>query len=283
MQEKCNGIRVVSEAPESFMSEVVVLIQTVKQEEQLAVYEHMKPPTAEMKAPITWICEHPKIALTLGMFGDHKTAVIRTKKGGNCQSEIAYALNELPNVKLIIAVGFAYGRRKKCSLGDVIVSTTVDGVTELRCENDKTNLGEGTVRYTEVKLSAQTAFAKQEWMDFNCIKTGNRNSVVHAGVILSSPVLLNDRKVLQDFLKNNSRFIGGEMEGQQLALCTHQFLEDNKREVDFIVIKGVADFGDGTKEGNWQLTASLAAAKYAEESLSKTNGQVYKIQGKFLY
>ena len=279
MQEKSNGIRVVSEAPESFMSEVVVLIQTVKQEEQLAVYEHMKPPTAEMKAPITWICEHPKIALTLGMFGDHKTAVIKTKKGGNCQSEVTYALNKLRNVKLIIVVGFAYGKKVKCSLGDVIVSTTVDGVTELRCESNAIHIGEGTVRYTEMKLAARTTFATQNWMKFNCLETGERFSEVHTGVILSAPVLLNDSKVLQDFLKNNSRFIGGEMEGQQLALCTHQFLEENKREVDFIVIKGVADFGDGTKKGNWQLTASLAAAKYAEESLRKTNGQTYKIQG----
>ena len=55
-------------------------------------------------------------------------------------------------------------------------------------------------------------------------------------------MLLNDRKALADFLMNNKRFIGGEMEGQELAHAQRQLQEKEKRHVDFVVIKGVADF-----------------------------------------
>ena len=70
------------------------------------------------------------------------------------------------------------------------------------------------------------------------------------------------------------------MEGQELAHAQWQLQEKEKRHVDFVVIKGVADFGDGTKEKEWQLTASLAAASYAEHKLLQTGGSVYFVSGK---
>ena len=65
------------------------------------------------------------------------------------------------------------------------------------------------------------------------------------------------------------------MEGQELAHAQLHLKEKEKRQVDFIVIKGVADFGDGSKDKAWQLTASLAAVNYAEHKLCETAGSVY--------
>ena len=263
----------------NYLSEVVIMLHTVKEEELLAVYDHLQPPTEQTDKLIIIFQGGPStaISLTLGKFANHKVAVIQTKKGRDCSNEINYALQCLPNLKLIIGVGFGYGRREKCALGDVLVSTNVDGVSNLRNENDQLKIDEGLVRYTNMNTATENVFARGSWFDFNCVKDGDRNSEVHTGVVLSSPMLLNSRKALDDFLKCDGRFIGGEMEGQELAQCTRTLKEKDDRNVDFIIIKGVADFGDGTKEKSWQLTASKAAVTYAEEKLNFTQGQVYKI------
>ena len=249
----------------------------------IAACNHLSSPLqsgADSDRPIRWFDEN--ISLTLGIFAGHKAALIQTRKGTDCRHALLPSLQYLPNIKLIIGLGFAYGRRNKSELGDVLVSTCVDGVSNFRIEGGQILFDEGLVRYTNPSTATDNVFAAGAslWTDFKC-STSDRESTAHTGVIISTPVLLNDRKALDDFLMNNKRFIGGEMEGQELAHVQRQLHEREKRHVDFIVIKGVADFGDGTKEKDWQLTASLAAASYAEHKLLQTGGKVYSVSGKF--
>ena len=260
----------------AFMSEVVVLLHTVKEEELVAVYEHLKPPM-ELENTIFYRPD-TGIEVTLGVFGNHKAALVRTSKGGDCRQEIGFALKSLPALKLIIAVGFAYGRRDKCKLGDVLVSTTIDGVSNLRVDKSgEIKIDEGDVRHTAMTVKTRSTFTKRNWIDFICSKDGNRESQIHCGVIISSPMLLNNKGALEKLIAREQRFIGGEMEGQELAHVTSS-KDSEHHDVDFIVIKGVADFGDGTKEKDWQFTASLAAASYAEKRLEETQNRVYFVQ-----
>ena len=268
---------------QKFMSEIVILLHTVKEEETVAVYDRLKPPLG-----LTSTLHYHTgtgIAVTLGMFGNHKAAVIRTSKGGDCRHEIERALESLPQLQLIIAVGFAYGRRDKCKLGDVLVSTTVDGVSNIRVEGGEIKINEGMVRHTPMTLQAKNTFDTTGLIDFVCSSDGKRKSEVHSGVVISSPMLLNNRDVLEKLIAREERFIGGEMEGQELAQLT--VLKDGKyHNLHFIVIKGVADFGDGTKEKDWQFTASLAAATVAESRLEETQNRVFCLQhaaGKLVY
>ena len=258
-----------------FKSEVVILIHTVKEEEAVAVWNHLSSPleNSDDNKPIFWYDQG--VSLTLGTFAEHKVAVIQTSKGVDCQHELMPALHYLPNVQLVIGLGFAYARRSKCNLGDVIVSTYVDGVGNCRIEDGRLNFDEGRARYTAVSTVTANVFTRgiSTWRSFKC--STDRESKVHCGVLISSPMLLNDQRALDEYLRNNKRFIGGEMEGQELAHAQLHLKEKEKRQLDFIVIKGVADFGDGTKEKAWQLTASLAAASYAECKLLETAGSVY--------
>ena len=259
-----------------YKSEVVVLIHTVKEEEVVAAWNHLSSPVQDsvINKPIRWYDEN--ISLTLGTFGEHKAALIQTSKGVDCQHELMPALRYLPNVKLIIGLGFAYARKSKCNLGDVIVSTYVDGVGNCRIEEGRLKFDEGRVRYTGVSTVTANVFTKgiSSWTSFKC-STADREAKAHAGVLISSPMLLNDQHALGEYLRNNERFIGGEMEGQELAHAQLQLRENENRQVDFVVIKGVADFGDGTKGKAWQLTASLAATNFAVHKLCETAGTVY--------
>ena len=265
---------------QKYVSEVTVLIQTVKEEELLAALNHLISPLEDSgNKPIRWYDGH--VSLTLGIFAEHKAALIQTRKGVDCQHELLSSLQYLPNVKLVIGLGFAYARRSKCNLGDVIISTFVDGVGNCRIEDGRLKFDEGCVRYTPVSTLTGNVFTKETslWTSFVSSKDGHK-SKARAGLVISSPMLLNDQRALDEYLKNNERFIGGEMEGQELARAQLHLMEKEERLLDFIIIKGVADFGDGTKEKAWQLTASLAAASYAEYKLRDTQGTVYSIESK---
>lgn len=265
-----------------YISQAVILLHTVKEEEMLAACKNMTSPVefGNNDRPISWF--DGKIKLMLGIFGDHKAVLIQTSKGADCQRELLPALQHLPTIKVVIGLGFAYGRRSKCNLGDVLVSTFVDGVGNMRIEKGRLRFDEGISRHTPISLAASNLFTKgtSMWTPFQCSKAG-RKAVVHAGVLISSPMLVNDGRALDEFLMNNDHFIGGEMEGQELARAQTSLKEQHSREVDIIVIKGVGDFGDGTKAKEWQLTASLAAANFAEYKLKESNQKVY--YSKFLH
>ena len=253
------------------------MLHTVKEEELVAVYDCLKPPM-DLRKTVLYHTD-TGIEVTLGLFGKHKAALIRTSKGGDCRHEIERTLKSLPGIQLIIALGYAYGRRDKCKLGDVLVSTTVEGVSNIRVdESGEIKIDEGDVRSTSMEVKTRNTFTKRNWFveDFLCSKDGECKSEVHCGVIISSPMLLNNRDALEKLITRQERFIGGEMEGHELAQAT--YLKDGKHHnVDFIVIKGVANFGDGTKEKEWQFTASLAAAAYAEKKLEETQNKVYHL------
>ena len=252
----------------------MVLLHTVKDEEMIVALKNLSSPVEQSDKLIRWI--HGNASFILGIFGGHKAALVQTSKGADCQYELIYALRSLPNAQLIITLGYAYGLKSKCNLGDVLVSTSVDEIGNIRLEHGRLKFDEGRVRQTRISTRALNVFTNgiTLWRKFICSTEGRKTKVI-AGPLISSPVLLNDKAALDEYLKNNERFKGGEMEGQEVARAQLTLKEEDKRDVDFIVIKGVADFGDGSKDKGWQLTASLAAASYAEEKLRETCGMVY--------
>ena len=258
----------------AFISQVVVLLHTVKEEEMIATLKHLSPPVEQSDKPIRWF--HGNASFILGIFGGHEAALVQTSKGADSRPELMPALRSLPNAKLIITLGYAYGLKSQCNLGDVLVSTSIDGIGNIRFEHGRLKFDEGRVRQTSMSTRALNVFTKGITLckKFICSKEGRKTKVV-TGPLISSPVLVNDKVALDEYLKNNERFKGGEMEGQEVARAQLTLKEEDKRDVDFIVIKGVADFGDGSKAKGWQLTASLAAASYAEEKLRESGGNVY--------
>jgi nucleoside phosphorylase len=266
---------------------VVVLLVTIKDIEAWAVLSYMSPPesngqplytdnrTTNLYDPMR------KTVLSLGMFGGHKTALLWTKVGEDSRAEIEKALKLLPNIQLIATVGVAYGMdSKKLKLGDVLVSTTIDGIGNIRWENGKLILEEGDNRYTRVEQRALDVFATEvdDWVaitKFNLTSCG-RQPNVHADAIIGIPWFINDVNILSQVISNSPAVIGGEMEGQVIASIHNDLLDLNPpKEIDVIVIKGVAEFaGHGYGSCDWYLTASMAAAGYMNFKLKQTKNQI---------
>ena len=275
----------LEEAAKKFSKEAVILLVTVNLEELVAVYKLLKPPDmgSDLPKAITYR-PNESIKFILGKFGNHDVVVIQASPGADCRHDVQAAVESLPSVQLIIAVGCAYGRRDKCALGDVLVSTSILAVSNSRAEGGKFIDDEKSGRRVTLLARERNTFAKQyNMMKFNCIKSEKkeRNSEVHLGLIISGATLWNDKNLLQNVIDKHGRFIGGEMEGQELSQLAVYF-EDRGRKVEIIIIKGVSDFGDGSKTQEWQYTASLAAATYAESKLQATPKMVYKLPGKFM-
>ena len=113
------------------------------------------------------------------------------------------------------------------------------------------------VRHSVVLLVGVCLFAQQA--------TKGHVAKAHAGLIFSSPNLINNHAIKHSLLQQG--YIGGEMEGWVLFK-----MQEKYPRIESIIIKGISDYGDGKKDGEgsttqvkdkWQLTAAKAAVDYA--------------------
>ena len=210
----------------------------------------------------------PSAGTVVGMFAEREVALIQTDVGGSCADYIYRALPWFPQVKYIIAVGVCYAfDRKKHKFGDVLVSKKISDVKNMKFDKkgDIVDRGE-TIQVTNELVSV---FCKDltfdepfQVNDSNIPNSKIRYSKVHAGRYASCAILMDNRSERDKFRDALPEVIGGEMEGGELL----RFQQDGR--VDgVIVIKGVVDYGDGTKAKGWQYTAAKAAFKYTETKL----------------
>ena len=272
----------------TFLGEVVVLLVTVIDAEIWAVLYYMTPPICSNGQPmytsnrtINFYDPMLNAKLILGMFGGHKTALLQAKEGDDSHVQIENALQLLPNTLLVAGVGIAYGRNVCTLLGDVLVSTTIDGIGNVRWGNGQLDFQEGDNHYTPVEQRALEVFATEvdDWATttgFKVTKSG-RVPKIHADMIISMPWHINDLDILAKVIKNSPLAVGGEMEGQVIAGTHNDLLDLNPPKViDVIIIKGVSNFADGNANTEWDLTGALAAAGYMKFKLEQTDGQVCK-------
>ncbi len=285
------------EALEEFCNRVEIIAHTVNDNEKWAVLDLFQAPELNPNERIT---ERPVDLyepnyIVLGMFGGYRSALIQTEQGVECRYEIEDALDIFPNAKFILAVGVAYGTNpEKAKYGDVLVSKFIDGVGNIKYTQEGLIIVRASSsRFTPVSQILTNVFARgaATWYGqggFECTKKDSdtdegRKSRVYPGVIISDKALVDNRDVRDNMKKMAPEAIGGEMEGVILVEIKQRLVRGKKappRELGVIVMKGVADYGDGSKGKEWQLTAAMAAASYAEHKLEFTEGKLFIEEGK---
>ena len=207
-----------------------------------------------------------KSKVRLGMFSHYKAALVQTGMGANCEKKLRDALDELPSVKGIIALGIAWGRKGKCELADVLVAT------QIVCWNEEkwtagTKLTARDRFYVDLSENFQEVFADLpgRWRNFE--RAEKIKSKAWKALLISTAKLINDEEIRCQVVAQEPEAKGGEMEGHVLV----QKIQKEKPELHVAVIKGVSDFADGNKHDEWQLTAAMAAVDYAKYMLDKTD------------
>ncbi len=209
---------------------------------------------------------------------------MHTNMGDGCSYPVRKLLQKrLKQVDKVIAIGVAGGANRGedgQKLGDVLVSESIECGDTTKVGKEVT-FSRGRCIPTPDKLGDIFCKGRKEWSgkEFLC-ESPSRYSKVHAGMVFSASILWNNKDQKDKLLAAypDRKFIGMEMEGKALLEVADE-VEDSernspggsKRKIAVIVIKGVCDYGDGTKEKSWQPVAAEAAARYAEFKLQKVN------------
>ena len=224
-----------------------VLIQTVNDIEYYAVMLQLK----EGSKAVRYIKEDSDSYYLVGEWGESgiPVVIIKTSQGHDgprgSNEETREALKWFPDLKYIFAVGVCGGVEGKVNLGDVVVSTTIQGYYKA-----KQKRGEHTNRSPCWLVYRRTTFH-----DFLSRAADN----VKCGIVLSADNLMADRDFQKHLLKEYKEAIAFEMEGHGIADACD--IVASKKKIVYMVVKGVSDLADEDKDDDWQPEAATNAAK----------------------
>ena len=133
------------------------------------------------------------------------------------------------NPKYIIATGIAFGRQSKGQqLGDILVSRQL-----VNYESRKELNGDIYFRGDKVTspMLARINAGIHTW----------KGAKVHQGLVLSGNALVNSKEFLDYLTKKEPEYGGGDMESYGVYAVASMM------NADWIMIKGISDWGDGSK------------------------------------
>ena len=159
-----------------------------------------------------------------------------------------------------MAYGMSRNATKFCDV--LVASEIVDYGDRPRVEHGGFSQ-RGAIVPTKTTLRNIFCTDRTGW-EFFCTKTNQKAKVV-VGRLASGPFLLDDAGVKKSIQKQFKDVKGGEMEGW--ILYTH--IVKDYPNLQVIIIKGVSDYADGSKDKRWQLTAAMAAASYTHFQLKR--------------
>jgi len=258
-----------------FARQVVVILHTCSVNEYWAALELLEPPTAEDGNNIRdRSIMYPYVGSVIGWFAGYRTAVVRTGQGNKCRDELKRALIlSFPNGKVVIGAGIAYANNRERKFADVLISDQIENFVQYKVVDGKiTNRGPRE----QIEPNVQRVFENpaRDWTDmksFTCTDD-NQTSVAHIGCIVSAPTLVQDELLRDQLVKHTPDCIGGEMEGWVLLELKRTLKSQHNKDIEVIVIKGVAGYGDCTKGDQWQWTAAKAAMNCIHYCLNKSGG-----------
>ena len=267
-------------AVQLFARQVVLILHTCNNNEFRAALERLESPTTEdgsniQGRPIVY----PQTGSVVGWFASYRAAVVLTEQGNECRGILTEALTcieSFPNVQVIIGAGIAYANDQKCKLGDVLISDQIETFLPYKQTGDQiTNRGPRE----RIGPNVRRVFKNpaKDWSDrksFTCSKD-NQKSVAHVGCIISTPILVSDGTLRDKLRESTPNAIGGEMEGWVLLEVRSRLKHLLQKEIEVIIIKGVADYGDIRKGDEWQWTAAKAAMDCIHYCLKRSGGNEF--------
>lgn len=179
--------------------------------------------------------------------------------GRDSSSPVTKELIELWQLKAVIMVGIAFGKdAMKQEIGTVLVS---DRVIAYESERVRKNQNEDRGDVTKAGIVLLNRFKNTFGWDFR--GPDNQKCAYQFGAILSGEKLVDDLEFKQRLFERYPTAIGGEMEGAGVAASAE------RARCEWIVVKAICDWGDGTKTKHHQGFAAAAAIDLVEHVLNQ--------------
>ena len=210
---------------------------------------------------------------------------MRTQEGNKCRDDLTKAFTKsFPNGQVIIGAGLAYANDRKRKFADVLISHQIENFVQYKkAEGEMINYGPRE----ETGPNVQRIFenSARDWTDLKLFICGDddRGSVAHIGCIVSAPTLVKDEVLREQLMKHTPNAIGGEMEGWVLIDLKKTLKDQYPKDIEVVVIKGVADYGDLKMGDEWQWTAAKAAVDCIHYCLIKSGGIEFSGKETFHY
>jgi nucleoside phosphorylase len=182
---------------------------------------------------------HDKTYFALGEIGGTRTFLVRSEMGSLGHSgatlTVASGIQDLAP-SAVVMVGIAFGVDPTWQqLGEILVSRQMFDYDLVRKDNDSQGqrvvISRGDRVTASPRLLDRFRGGRADW---DGVK-------VHFGKVLSGSQLILDRTALDELLELEPEAIGGEMEGAGLYAAAE------RRKVDWIWVKAIADWADGSK------------------------------------
>jgi nucleoside phosphorylase len=186
----------------------------------------------------------------LGMHGEVPIFMVQSEMGTATPSgsllTVRQAIQDL-QPQAVIMCGICFGLQpRQQSLGDILISKQIQYYEPQKVDLKKGNIPRGDRTMASERLLDHFHSGDIEW---NGAKT-------HFGLILSGEKVVNDPDFRKKLMEIEPEAIGGEMEGAGLYAAARE------TKVDWILVKSICDWADGTKNSSAQSLAARNAAQF---------------------
>lgn len=244
---------------EALHADIDILLLTAAELERETVLRHMKPPLTKSSIARVYA---GTLTFYIGRLGAANVALTRCKAGSVLRDGSTLAVFEslrLVRPRGIIAVGFAFGGyTDKLQIADVLVSSSVALYDVVRKQAD------GDISRSVRPESGPLLLNRfREASDWKYNRTDGHECKIVEGLILTGEELIDSLPRKVELFTAYPEAIGGEMEGSGLYAAAAR-----RWQSEWIIIKAVCDWGDGTKGKQYQPHAADAAVSLVEHVLS---------------
>ena len=247
-----------SEQAMRLANEVDVVLITATEVELKAVIRLLEPLSGQEQILLTYIGPETYF---LGRFGAYTAVVTRCRMGAIGEGSVILATEQAQRIwrpRAIIMVGIAFGKNSaKQQMGDVLVASQIISYEQQRVGAEIVFRGPITPINTTLLNRFENAYG------WHFDRPDGKPAQLHFGPILSGEKLVDDDEFKQELFRQFPQAIGGEMEGAGLAAAS------GRVGVAWILVKGICDWADGTKEGTHQPLAAAAATSLVHYVLSQ--------------
>lgn len=229
---------------------VDVLIVTAVDVERDAVLREMKPASDARRIRRAHV---GKQTFYLGRMGSYTVALTTCRMGSAGRDASTLTVADAIDVcrpRCVIAVGIAFGgNTAKLKIGDVLVSSQVIAYEAQRKEDGRT-----VYRGPRPEAGAVLLNRFSESTTWNCIRPDGQVLTRFVGPLLSGEKLVDSLTFKAELFSSFPDAIGGEMEASGI------YAGASRRDLhEWIVVKAVCDWADGSKSKAHQPLATWAA------------------------
>lgn len=224
-----------------------ILVITVTEVEAQAVLEVFSQATGEAwSRQTTW----DKTYYDLGVHGGAPVFMTQSEMGTATPNgsllTVRQAIQDL-RPQAIIMCGIAFGLHPdKQKLGDILVAKQLEYYEPQKVDLQQGRMPRGDRTTSADRLLERFRSGVLDW----------KGARTHFGLVLSGETLVNDPDFRGWLLETEPEAVGGEMEGAGLYAAARN------AKVDWILVKAICDWADGTKNNDAQLLAARNAAQF---------------------